>query len=149
MIRAMHSSALSLLLALAVNGVLAHGQDPAPAPPAAQPVTFAQIFVTGDLGKNLERIRAAFAQAEREKAQWVFFFEGALSGYYDGFQQEEVAPAFAEVKELCRKTRLWTGMPEQYRATTWREGLDPTTGTFTAIIGSPCRLSATLLANDQ
>ena len=76
MIRAIRSSALSLLLALAVNGVLAHGQDPAPAPPAAQPVTLAQIFVTGDLGQNLERIRAAFAQAEREKAQWVFFPEG-------------------------------------------------------------------------
>ena len=48
-----------------------------------------------------------------------------------------MAPAFAEVKELCRKTRLWTGMPEQYRATTWRKGLDPTTGTFTATAGSP------------
>ena len=103
MIRAMRSSALSLLLAFAVTGVPAHGQDPAPAPPASQRVTLAQIFVTRDVGQNPEHIRAAFAQAERERAQWVFFPEGALSGYYDGFKQDELAPAFAEVKELCRK----------------------------------------------
>lgn len=107
------SSALMLLLVLAVTGTPVRGQDPAPAP---QRITLAQIFVTHDVGKNLERIRAAFAQAEREKAQWVFFPEGALSGYTDGFKQEEVAPAFAEVKELCRKTKLFALL-----GTCWKE----------------------------
>ncbi len=71
-------------------------------PSAPQRVTLAQIYVTRDVAKNLRRIRAAFDQAKKDSAQWVLFPEGALSGYYGGFDQQEVAAAFSEIQQLCR-----------------------------------------------
>jgi len=72
----------------------------------AQRVTLAQVPVTEDVAKNLAYARAAFAQAERDNAQWVFFPEMFLSGYYGGFRQEEVARAFEEICGLCRRSRI-------------------------------------------
>jgi enamine deaminase RidA (YjgF/YER057c/UK114 family)/predicted amidohydrolase len=73
---------------------------------APQRITLAQIFVTKDIDKNLERMSAAFAQAKKDKAQWIMFPEGALSGYYGGFDQDKVADAFAKVENLCREARV-------------------------------------------
>jgi predicted amidohydrolase len=75
-------------------------------PAGSQRITLAQIFVTRDVGKNLERIRTVFAQAKRDRAQWILFPEGALSGYYGGFDQDEVAAAFEQVQQLCREARM-------------------------------------------
>jgi predicted amidohydrolase len=69
-----------------------------------QRITLAQIFVTENVKRNLKSIRAAFAQAKKDHAGWVAFPEGALSGYYDGFDQQEVARGFEEVQQLCRDT---------------------------------------------
>lgn len=91
----------------ATLGFLLVAARPAPQAAAApERITLAQIFVTRDVKKNLERIKAGFAQAKEDKARWVFFPEGALSGYYDGFNQEQVAAAYAEVQALCRQTRI-------------------------------------------
>lgn len=82
-----------------------------------QRITLAQIYVTHDVDKNLERMRDAFDQAKRENAQWVLFPEGALSGYYNGFDQNKVAEAFEEVRKLCRDAKL-SGLI----GTCWKEG---------------------------
>ncbi len=74
--------------------------------PDPQRITLAQIYVTQDVAKNLERIRAAFDQAKKDKAQWILFPEGALSGYYNGFDQDEVATAFTTIKQLCRNAKI-------------------------------------------
>lgn len=75
-------------------------------PPSAQRITLAQIYVTRNVDANLSRIRAAIAQAKQDEAGWILFPEGALSGYYDGFDEDEVAAAFEEIRELCRDARV-------------------------------------------
>jgi predicted amidohydrolase len=92
---------LVAILFLAVNP--GQAQDP---PPAAQRVTLAQIFVTKDVDKNLDRISSAFAQAKKDKAQWIVFPEGALSGYYAGFDEAKVTSAFTKIEELCRDAQV-------------------------------------------
>lgn len=71
-----------------------------------QRITLAQIYVTQDVAKNLQRFRDTFAQAKKDEAQWILFPEGALSGYYGEFDQEEVSTAFTEVKQLCSDTKI-------------------------------------------
>ena len=81
--------------------------EPAPADlPAVQRITLAQIRVGRDVDDNLPRIRAAFAQAKKDKAEWIMFPEGALSGYHINFDQAKVAAALTEIKSLCRDARL-------------------------------------------
>jgi predicted amidohydrolase len=70
--------------------------------PGPQRITLAQIYVTQDVAKNLQRICDALAQAEKDDADWILFPEGALSGYYNGFDQDEVAAAFEKIQQLCR-----------------------------------------------
>jgi predicted amidohydrolase len=74
--------------------------------PAAQRITLAQIRVGRNLDENLARIRAAFAQAKKDKAEWIMFPEGALSGYNKNFDQAKVAAALTEVMSLCRDARV-------------------------------------------
>lgn len=71
-----------------------------------QRITLAQIYVTRDVATNLERINAAFDQAMQDDSRWILFPEGALSGYYDGFDQDEVAGAFEKIKQRCRDTMI-------------------------------------------
>jgi len=71
-----------------------------------QRITLAQIFVTKNVKRNLKSIRAAFAQAKKDHAGWIAFPEGALSGYYNGFDQQEVARGFEEVQQLCKDTGI-------------------------------------------
>ena len=82
-----------------------------------QRITLAQVPVTEDVTKNLGYAHEALAQAERDRAHWVFFPEMFLSGYYGGFRQEEVSRAFEEICALCRKARISglisTGWKEQ------------------------------------
>lgn len=87
-------------------------------PPKARRVTLAQIVVGRVVKENMKRITAAIAQAKKDLAGWVFFPEGALSGYYDGFKQAEVEEAFAEIQRLCKEAALigvigtcWKGSP--------------------------------------
>jgi predicted amidohydrolase len=82
-----------------------------------QRVTLAQIFVTNNVKKNLKGIRAAFAQAKKDDATWVLFPEGALSGYHNGFDQQEVARGFEEVQQLCKDTGV-----NALLGTCWKEG---------------------------
>jgi predicted amidohydrolase len=49
---------------------------------------------------------AAIAQAKNDKAGWVFFPEGALSGYYGGFNAGEVEEAFKQIQSLCKDAGL-------------------------------------------
>jgi predicted amidohydrolase len=79
-------------------------------------ITLAQVFVTHDVQQNMSRIRSAFARAKIDRSQWIFFPEGALSGYYDGFDQSEVSAAFDEVCRLCRD-----GQVTALIGTCWKE----------------------------
>jgi predicted amidohydrolase len=60
--------------------------------------------VTRKVADNLGRMRSAFEQARKDKAGWIVFPEGALSGYYGGFDQKEVEQAFDEVRRLCKES---------------------------------------------
>ncbi|MCZ6794087.1 MAG: carbon-nitrogen hydrolase family protein [Planctomycetota bacterium] len=73
--------------------------------------------MTRDVDRNMGRIRAAFAQARKDRARWILFPEGALSGYYNGFDQEKVKAAFEEIKGLCRDARI-----NALVGTCWKEG---------------------------
>jgi predicted amidohydrolase len=92
----------------AAGAALAPALEAATAPPegAPQRVTLAQVPVTEDVAKNLEYAHAAFEQAGPDGAQWIFFPEMFISGYYGGFHQEEVARAFEEICGLCRRSRI-------------------------------------------
>jgi predicted amidohydrolase len=81
---------------------LGRAQEKAPAPP--QRITLAQILVGRKVAENLKRMRAAFDQAGKDRAGWILFPEGALSGYYGGFDPKEVEEAFIEVRRLCKET---------------------------------------------
>jgi predicted amidohydrolase len=70
--------------------------------PAVQRATLAQIPVTRKVAENLQRMRAAFEQAKKDKAGWIVFPEGALSGYHGAFNPKEVEEAFVEVRQLCK-----------------------------------------------
>lgn len=90
------------------GAALAPALNAASALAADQPqrVTLAQVPVTEEVAKNLEYAHAAFEQAGRDHAQWVFFPEMFISGYYGGFRQEDVARAFEEICGLCREGRI-------------------------------------------
>ena len=95
----------AILVSLVAGLLLA--AEPAQADrPAVQRITLAQIRVSRDVDDNLPRIRAAFAQAKKDKAGWIMFPEGALSGYGYKFDQAKVAAALAEVMALCRDARV-------------------------------------------
>ncbi|MGB0582575.1 MAG: carbon-nitrogen hydrolase family protein [Limisphaerales bacterium] len=72
-------------------------------------ITIAQLKVTRDVSTNLAAMKKAFAQAGEENAQWIVFPEAMLSGYYGGFDQTEVAKAFADCQKLCQQHQL-TGL---------------------------------------
>ncbi len=72
----------------------------------AHRVTIAQLRVTRSVEDNLARMKPAFAKAAGDKAQWLLFPEGMLSGYTGDFDQGEVAAAFAECVELTRKAGI-------------------------------------------
>lgn len=78
------------------------------AAPALKPqkATLAQILVGRKVAENLKRMRGAFDQAKKDGAGWIVFPEGALSGYYGGFNPKEVEEAFVEVRGLCRDARV-------------------------------------------
>jgi predicted amidohydrolase len=69
-------------------------------------ITIAQLKVTRDIETNLAAMRKAFAQAGREKADWIVFPEGMLSGYTGKFDQSAVAAGFAECRSLCKQHKL-------------------------------------------
>ncbi len=71
-----------------------------------QRITLAQMLVTRDVAANMDRIRSAFDQARAEDSRWIFFPEGALSGYYGGFDQDQVSEAFDEIRQMCREARV-------------------------------------------
>ncbi|MGQ0636598.1 MAG: carbon-nitrogen hydrolase family protein [Planctomycetaceae bacterium] len=69
-------------------------------------VTLAQILVGNDVSRNLGRILTAIEQAEHDNADWVFFPEGALSGYGGHFDQSEVSACFQRICERCAQAKL-------------------------------------------
>jgi predicted amidohydrolase len=95
----------TILVSLMAGLLLAAQPEPADRP-AAQRITLAQIRVRRDVGENLKRIRAAFAQAKKDEAVWIMFPEGALSGYHTKFDQAKVAAALTEVMAMCREARV-------------------------------------------
>jgi predicted amidohydrolase len=102
------------LIALAIDAsARSQGADSLP----SQRITLAQFVTTQDVKRNLDQARKAFEQARRDSAGWIMFPECFLSGYYTGFDQVEVAAAFAEIQRLCRDARLigliGTGWKEQ------------------------------------
>ena len=84
--------------AAAAAATLGHAQEKA----KVQRATLAQILVTRKVADNLKRMSAAFEQARKDQAGWIVFPEGALSGYYGGFDSKEVEAAFVEVRRLCK-----------------------------------------------
>jgi len=95
---------------LALDGVVASGyyatSKAVSNAAKAQRITLAQVIVTRNVKQNLVKARAVFDHAKKDGAGWVLFPEGFLSGYYAEFRQEEVAPAFAELQDLCRECRV-------------------------------------------
>jgi predicted amidohydrolase len=79
-------------------------------------ITIAQLKVTRDIDVNLAAMKKAFAQANRDQAEWIVFPEAMLSGYFGGFDQTQVASAFMECQALCKKHKL-TGLI----GTCWKE----------------------------
>jgi predicted amidohydrolase len=79
-------------------------------------VTLSQILVCRDVAENLKRMRAAFEQAKKDKAGWILFPEGALSGYHGGFDPKKVEEGFGEVQQLCKDAGV-TGLI----GTCWKE----------------------------
>ena len=79
-------------------------------------VTICQLQVTRDVDANLAAVQKAFAQAGREKATWIIFPEGMLSGYHGDFDQQKVAAAFKRCQALCKQHGL-TGLI----GTCWQE----------------------------
>ena len=73
---------------------------------AVQRVTIAQLQVTRSVEDNLSRMRPAFAQAKNDKASWLLFPEGMLSGYTGDFDQRLVAGAFSECASLAKENRV-------------------------------------------
>ena len=114
----MRAGIVGLIVALAVGlSPRVQAADGTAGHMGMQRITLAQIFVTNHVKKNLKGIRAAFAQAKKDDSQWVAFPEGALSGYYDGFDQEDVARGFEEVRQLCRDLGV-----NALLGTCWKEG---------------------------
>jgi predicted amidohydrolase len=109
------------ILVSLVAGLLLAAEPEQADRPAVQRITLAQIRVSRDVDDNLRRIRAAFAQAKKDKAEWIMFPEGALSGYHTNFDQTKVAAALTEVMGLCRDARLIAVL-----GTCWKEN-DQTT----------------------
>lgn len=71
-----------------------------------QRITLAQILVGSNVPTNLARMLSAIDQAERDAAGWVFFPEGALSGYHGRFDQSEVEDSFQQLCERCSRAKL-------------------------------------------
>ena len=71
-----------------------------------QRATLAQVLVTRKVADNLKRMRGAFDQARKDKAGWIVFPEGALSGYHGGFDPKEVEEAFGEIRRLCKEAEV-------------------------------------------
>jgi predicted amidohydrolase len=61
-------------------------------------------------------MRAAFEQARKDKAGWILFPEGALSGYHAAFDPKEVEEGFREVRQLCKEAGVVGLIP-----TSWKE----------------------------
>jgi predicted amidohydrolase len=93
---------------------LAHGQESGRVEP--QRATLAQILITAKVAENLKRMRAAFEQARKDKAGWILFPEGALSGYHAAFDPKEVEEGFREVRQLCKEAGVVGLIP-----TSWKE----------------------------
>jgi predicted amidohydrolase len=110
------STTVVAIFAWPLAGMLAAAEPARDVRPAAQRITLAQIRVGRDVAENLPRIRAAFAQARKDNAQWIMFPEGALSGYHASFDQEKVAAALTEVMGLCREGRVTAVL-----GTCWKE----------------------------
>jgi NAD+ synthase (glutamine-hydrolysing) len=79
-------------------------------------VTLAQGAVGRDVTENMKKVRQAFAVAKRDRASWLLFPEGAVSGYWGGFDQEEVAAAFEEIESLTIDAKVTALV-----GTSWRE----------------------------
>ena len=73
------------ILVSLVAGLLLAAEPEQADRPAVQRITLAQIRVSRDVDDNLRRIRAAFAQAKKDKAEWIMFPEGALSSRFAVF----------------------------------------------------------------
>jgi predicted amidohydrolase len=86
------------------------------APPKLQRVTLAQVEVTKNVKRNVAKAREVFERARHDSADWILFPEGFLSGYYAGFDQEEVGTAFGELALWCREGHV-TGLI----GTCWKE----------------------------
>ena len=109
------------ILVSLVAGLLLAAEPEQADRPAVQRITLAQIRVSRDVDDNLRRIRAAFAQAKKDKAEWIMFPEGALSGYHTNFDQTKVAAALTDVMGLCRDARLIAVL-----GTCWKENSQTT-----------------------
>lgn len=88
--------------ALAAAGGVLGAQERARVGP--QRATLAQILVTHKVQDNLKRMRSAFEQARKDKAGWIVFPEGALSGYHGAFDPAAVEEAFGEIRRLCKES---------------------------------------------
>jgi predicted amidohydrolase len=77
-----------------------------PGAPQKQRVTLAQVPVGRDVKQNMHKVREGFAIAKHDKARWLLFPEGMVSGYWGGFDQKEVAAAFEEIAALANHAKV-------------------------------------------
>lgn len=74
----------------------------------------AQIFVTGDLQKNLEKYLSFIHKADSQGVEILVFPEASLSGYGPGHYKEKPMPssevledALRKVRDTARETGVW------------------------------------------
>jgi len=75
-----------------------------------------QMEVTHDVSRNEQRLRAAIDQAAQEAADFLLTPEGSLSGYWSGFDREEVAAAALRLAAAAAEDRVGLALGTCYKA---------------------------------
>lgn len=78
-------------------------------------ISGAKLPVTIDVHKNEQKIIAALERASKDHADILVTPEGALSGYYSGFDQEEVEQALLRVEEKAKQLGVGMALGVCYR----------------------------------
>lgn len=65
-----------------------------------------QMNVTNDIKSNQEQIIDGIRQADREGARFLVTPEGSLSGYTSNFNQDDVATALDEIRNVAGKMKM-------------------------------------------
>jgi len=74
-----------------------------------------QMLVTQDIRENEQRILAGITQAAADKAHYLLTPEGSLSGYYPGFDREQVAAAAERLRRASKDAGVGLALGTCYK----------------------------------